>query len=504
MILEMIKINIVILFLLSGSFLSAQDPREQSHSMSIVPFEDSGNRYYITWASSSGSVDFEWQHDIYFQIIFFDDQGNLQSESGSQHNIGTGSDEAQEPVSVALNPNGNILLSVWEDGSGSTVDIRGQLHQPDGSVVKENWIIAGGIESQHSPVVAHLQNRFIVAFTDEALPALTSMNEVRIINDQNGEHINSIDLSPFGEDHWWSIIASNNRRHAFVSWGNGDDFFGSIVTVDSINVSATPQKIYASGIAQYYYSVSWLEEISRFISIIKSGNNGIVLLIDTTGVRTNFISIPNAAIAREAGIAVIWNNTEQLFKVIYPSHTRNVVILNVSESEIKLDKIVNGNENDSLKDITWPTTGIASQFVKSENGDDLWLSDKMVLFAYNDPSSNDAIIFTVNLDTETAISDKNKNVIPEQVLLYQNYPNPFNPATTIAYKLNNSSFVKLEVFNILGEKVKTLINKNQSPGFYKVKWNADNQNGTAIPSAVYMVKLTNSIESKTRRMVLIR
>jgi len=112
-------------------------------------------------------------------------------------------------------------------------------------------------------------------------------------------------------------------------------------------------------------------------------------------------------------------------------------------------------------------------------------------------------LYTVK-DAATAIKAAPTSQIPETAYLYQNYPNPFNPATTIAYKLNKNSFVLLEVFNILGEKVTTLVNKNQSPGFYRVKWNAVNKNGLPLPSGVYFVKLTNSIESKTRQMVLIR
>ena len=67
-------------------------------------------KYYVSWSSSSGSDD-GWQHDIYNQIISFDSDGFLQYNTDAERFIGTGYDEAQEPVQVAINPNSNIILS---------------------------------------------------------------------------------------------------------------------------------------------------------------------------------------------------------------------------------------------------------------------------------------------------------------------------------------------------------------------------------------------------------
>ncbi|MEA1986730.1 MAG: glycosyl hydrolase family 18 protein, partial [Candidatus Marinimicrobia bacterium] len=67
-----------------------------------------------------------------------------------------------------------------------------------------------------------------------------------------------------------------------------------------------------------------------------------------------------------------------------------------------------------------------------------------------------------------------EEIIPEKFILRQNYPNPFNPKTTIKYDIINDSFVKLNIYNLKGEKVKTLVNKNQLKGKYSIEFDGSN------------------------------
>ncbi len=90
--------------------------------------------------------------------------------------------------------------------------------------------------------------------------------------------------------------------------------------------------------------------------------------------------------------------------------------------------------------------------------------------------------------------------IPENFNLSQNYPNPFNPETTIKYSLPSSGFVKLDIFNILGQKVKTLINGIKSAGTYNVNWNA-----SSLPSGVYFYSLNfNNNQQAVKKMLLLK
>ncbi len=78
--------------------------------------------------------------------------------------------------------------------------------------------------------------------------------------------------------------------------------------------------------------------------------------------------------------------------------------------------------------------------------------------------------------------------VPQTFSLYQNFPNPFNPSTTIRYQLPDGGKVQLTIFNILGEKVQTLVNENQKAGYYNYLWDVS-QSKSSIASGIYFVQL---------------
>jgi hypothetical protein len=80
--------------------------------------------------------------------------------------------------------------------------------------------------------------------------------------------------------------------------------------------------------------------------------------------------------------------------------------------------------------------------------------------------------------------------LPGSYALLQNYPNPFNPATTIRYDLPFESIVKLEIFDLMGRKVVTLVDGKQAAGFRAIHWNGRNAFGAGLASGVYFYRLT--------------
>nr|WP_051069697.1 T9SS type A sorting domain-containing protein [Gracilimonas tropica] len=88
---------------------------------------------------------------------------------------------------------------------------------------------------------------------------------------------------------------------------------------------------------------------------------------------------------------------------------------------------------------------------------------------------------------------------PLQFNLSQNYPNPFNPITHIQYGLPASGFVKLEVFNIKGQKVATLLDERKSAGLHKVTFDASN-----LASGLYIYRIQAGNHVETKRFILIK
>ena len=94
-------------------------------------------------------------------------------------------------------------------------------------------------------------------------------------------------------------------------------------------------------------------------------------------------------------------------------------------------------------------------------------------------------------------------VLPSEVALGQNYPNPFNPSTLIPYQLATPSPVRLEVFNILGQRVATLVDGQQGAGAYVARWDGTDAAGRAAASGVYFYRLTVDGGHWTGKMVLV-
>jgi hypothetical protein len=88
--------------------------------------------------------------------------------------------------------------------------------------------------------------------------------------------------------------------------------------------------------------------------------------------------------------------------------------------------------------------------------------------------------------------------------LHGNYPNPFNPSTTIKYSLQEDSKVTLEIFNIKGQKVKTLVDKILPTGKHSIVWNGTDNSGKNIASGIYFYKFKTDNFSKTKKMLLLK
>jgi len=94
--------------------------------------------------------------------------------------------------------------------------------------------------------------------------------------------------------------------------------------------------------------------------------------------------------------------------------------------------------------------------------------------------------------------------IPSRYALEQNYPNPFNPSTTIRYELPQAGPVRLEVYNMIGQKVRTLVNSLQNAGAWTMQWNGRDDLGRTVSSGVYFYRLEASSVVLTKKMLLMK
>ena len=93
---------------------------------------------------------------------------------------------------------------------------------------------------------------------------------------------------------------------------------------------------------------------------------------------------------------------------------------------------------------------------------------------------------------------------PVAVALDQNYPNPFNAQTTIRYALPEASQVKLVVYDMLGQKVRTLVDQYVSAGVHRLQWNGIDSQGNTVAAGVYTYLLKTEAYQETKRMVFLK
>ncbi|MBN1465744.1 carboxypeptidase regulatory-like domain-containing protein [candidate division KSB1 bacterium] len=93
---------------------------------------------------------------------------------------------------------------------------------------------------------------------------------------------------------------------------------------------------------------------------------------------------------------------------------------------------------------------------------------------------------------------------PAEFSLEQNYPNPFNPSTAIAYRIPQAAHVALQIFNVQGQLVNTLVDQSQPSGIYQVIWDGTDMNGAVVPTGVYFYQLQANDFTQIRRLCFMR
>lgn len=115
--------------------------------------------------------------------------------------------------------------------------------------------------------------------------------------------------------------------------------------------------------------------------------------------------------------------------------------------------------------------------------------------------------YTLLIGTRNFVEEAASRYMPEAITLSQNYPNPFNPSTIIEYSIPENyrgAHAVLEIFNILGQRVRTLVHDYHTAGFYVVQWDARDDQGAAVPSGMYIYRLQVGGHVLSRTMHVIK
>ena len=114
--------------------------------------------------------------------------------------------------------------------------------------------------------------------------------------------------------------------------------------------------------------------------------------------------------------------------------------------------------------------------------------------------NNDAWLIKV----ENPIAKIKESYIPHIFVFHQNYPNPFNPTTSLAYVLPKDELVNITIYDMMGRKIKTLVNDSQTAGYKSIQWNATNDRNEPVSAGLYLYTIQAGEFRQTKKMILLK
>jgi hypothetical protein len=249
------------------------------------------------------------------------------------------------------------------------------------------------------------------------------------------------------------ILGYADTVYQYTSWeGGGGGFGNEFVAPEDIVVNGIRAELMSNGMSSYFYLLG--------ADLNGNPNENLVLFADTA----NFVDTGWVQVDIPDGV------------VIYGGQKFFATILS-------------GGEGISFGvDTSWPLCNRGWEHTGS--------------YAPSRDRSEQDIGITLICDGYVGIEDEDN--LPSYFSLQQNYPNPFNANTEINFSLSENSDITLEVYNIAGQKIKTLAEGSFEAGPHMVVWNGQNDRNESISSGIYFYNLKVNDRSETRKMVLIK
>ena len=110
----------------------------------------------------------------------------------------------------------------------------------------------------------------------------------------------------------------------------------------------------------------------------------------------------------------------------------------------------------------------------------------------------------LNLGPVNSVTESTDGSFPNEFVLAQNYPNPFNPETAIKYDLAKRVRVEISIFNLLGQRIESLVHATQDRGVYLIRWDGTNSSKQIVPSGVYILQMRAGDFVAVRKMLFLK
>ena len=299
-----------------------------------------------------------------------------------------------------------------------------------------------------------------------------------------GRNIHSFDLNPTGH-----IFAGGSGSYVYRSTTNGDSWIEKYLG-----------SLYYGSVYAILINSAWRIFVGTNYYLFTSSNNGDSWeKLNTTWHNTKDLAINSLGYIFAASDSGIFRSIDN--GVTWTKITNGLLNLDVQSLMI--------NTSDHIFAGTY-----GGGVYHSENNGDSWnpinmgLTNPFVLALTISPSGHlfagtwgNGIFCSIQSTTPV---EEIEGGLPRSYVLQQNYPNPFNPETVIYYLLPKQTELRLEIYNIAGQLVRTLVEERQPAGYYSANWNGKDEFGREVASGIYFYNLRTKDFVQTRKMLLVR
>jgi hypothetical protein len=511
---------------------------------SISISADGSGNFMGTWARANGPG---WNFDIHAQR--FSNDGAALGDNFKVNDDHGSSDESDPCIST--DNSGNFLI-MWADGRNGNNDIYAQRYSNDGSALGDNF----KINENHGSITMDPNGNFVITWCsdDGTIYAQRYSSDGSILGDNfkfnnDQESVDSGPPSICTDSSGNFVIARADKRngnddiYAQRYSSDGSTVGGNFRVNDDLgNTSQRNPSITVDGSGKFL--ISWLDKRNApydyYAQLYSSDGSKVGHNIRVNDMPSSATyGTPSISTDGSGNFVITWrddrNGNDDIYAQRYSSDGSAMGAnfkVNDDEESAELYEPSISTDGSGNFVITWrdDCNGDSDIYAQRYAGDGTAVGENFRITNtshYNQSSPDvklcNGLIYTTWVDNRagstgydiwanvldwenpyTLISDKEQSQTPTAFILMQNYPNPFNPTTAIQYQLPKGGMVTLEVYNFIGQRVKRLVNHNQTAGIHQQGWDGRNDDGEMMPTGVYFYRLRSGDFSATRKMLLMQ
>ncbi len=454
---------------------------------------------------------------------------------------------------IAIDGSGNFVI-VWEDYRNGNPDIYAQRYDSYGNPLGGNFKVnddTGSFDQKNPAVAMDTSGNFVITWTDQRKDYWNPDIYAQRYDSWGTPRDTNFDVSDYGTGS--PDICIDGSGNFVITWGQGDIYYqrydssatrlGSNIKVN--DDTGTAYQMFPAIYGDHFgnFIITWLDGRKKPYDIYaqrysSSGNIlGINFQVNDSSGTAYDGSSPAIATDKSHNFVITWSDTRNAhLEDIYAQRFNSLGIplgsnFRVNESDVgtidqydpAIGVVDSGNsvivwENDpggnsdiyaQRYDLSW--NPISSNYLvnnpqtSSQKQPSVGANNSNIYYTWVDFRNGNSDIYAKIVDWNwTKVREDREGNLLSSFTLSQNYPNPFNQSTKIEFILSHSGFASLNIYNLLGRKIRTLVSDKLTAGYNSVFWDGKDDSGKEVASGIYFYQLKVGDYSNAKKLLLLK